>query len=140
MGTTTPKNTFKKIKKYSIALTAMSLFLLAFSQIAFHIWVGDKIIVPWSLAVVMTAYFICNIWITPYKNFLNGMGKMSVTVVISFFKIVLFFPVAIALIKLWSSMGLVIAILVVNTLPNMVFGIYQYSLIINHKATGIWNR
>ena len=74
------------------------------------------------------------------KNFLSGVGKMNVSVIISFIKIALFFPVAIALIKLWASFGLIMAILVVNTLPNMVFGIYQYYLIISHKAKGIWNR
>ena len=134
------RNTYKKLGLYSIMLTIVSLSMLAFSQIAFHLWVGDKIIVPWSLSIVMTAYFIANIWITPYKNFLSGVGKMNVSVIISFCKIGLFFPVSIALIKQMQAVGLVLAILVVNTLPNMVFGIYQYKLIIDHKATGIWNK
>ena len=134
------RNIYKKIKIYSVALTLASLLMLAVSQFVFHLWVGEKIIVPWSLAFVMTVYFITNIWITPYKNFLSGVGKMNVTVVISFCKIVLFFPVAIALIKQLQAVGLVLAILLVNTLPNMVFGIYQYQLVLNHKAKGIWNK
>lgn len=134
------KNIFSKIRIYSLVLTAGSLLMLAVSQVAFHLWVGDKIIVPWELAVMMTAYFICNIWITPYKNFLGGVGKMNISVIISCVKILLFFPIAIVLIKIWQSAGLVLAILVVNTLPNMVLGIYQYTLIINHKAKGIWNK
>lgn len=134
------KNIYKKIRLYSFVLTAGSLVLLAVSQIAFHLWVGGKIIVPWGLCIIMTVYFITNIWVTPYKNFLAGVGKMNVTVIISFVKIVLFFPIAIALIKLWSSFGLILAILIVNTLPNMVFGIYQYNLVISHKAKGIWNK
>ena len=134
------RNIYKKIKIYSVALTLASLLMLAVSQIVFHLWVGEKIIVPWSLAIVMTVYFIANIWITPYKNFLSGVGKMNVTVIISFCKIVLFFPVAIALIKQLQAVGLVLAILLVNTLPNMVFGIYQYQLVLNHKAKGIWNK
>ena len=134
------KNIYKKIRLYSLFLTIASLVLLAVSQIAFHLWVGNKIIVPWSLSIIMTVYFICNIWVTPFKNFLSGVGKMNVTVIISFIKIALFFPVAIALIKLWASFGLIVAILVVNTLPNMIFGIYQYYLVISHKAKGIWNK
>lgn len=134
------KNIYKIISLYSWLLTAGSLFLLSVSQFVFQIWVGDKVIVPWTLSVVMTAYFICNVWVTPYKNFLSGVGKMNISVIISFCKIILFFPVAVALIKLWHATGLVIAILIVNTLPNMVFGIYQYYLVVNHKAKGIWNR
>lgn len=133
-------NIYKKISIYSWLLTVGSLFLLAISQVAFHLWVGDKVIVPWTLSIVMAAYFICNVWVTPYKSFLSGVGKMNVSVIISFCKIVLFFPVAIFLIKLWQSTGLVLAILVVNTLPNMFFGIYQYKLVINHKAKGIWDK
>ena len=134
------KNTYVKIRTYSLLLTCLSLMLLAVSQFAFHIWVGDKIIVPWGLSIIMTLYFISNIWVTPYKHFLSGVGKMNVMVIVSFVKIILFFPVAIALIKLWASVGLVLAILVVNTLPNLIIQIYQYNLIISHRASGIWNK
>ncbi len=134
------KNMYKNIRKYSILLTMASLLLLAVSQIVFHLWVGEKIIVPWSLSIIMTLFFICNIWVTPYKHFLSGVGKVNVMMIVSFIKIALFFPIAIAFIKLWASFGLVLAILVVNTLPNMIIQIYQYHLIINHKAKGIWNK
>lgn len=134
------KNIYKKIRLYSLFLSLASLCMLAVSQFVFHLWVGEKIIVPWSLSIIMSFYFICNVWVTPYKNFLSGVGKMNVSVIISGVKIILFFPVAIALIKLWQATGLVVAILVVNTLPNMIFGIYQYNLVISHKAKGIWDK
>lgn len=134
------KNIYKKIRLYSMFLTAASLVLLAVSQIAFHLWVGDKIIVPWNLSIVMTIFFIVNIWNTPYINFLAGVGKMNVFVVASFCKIVIFFPVAIALIKLWGSVGLVTAILLINSLPNFIIGRFQFYLITQNKAKGIWNK
>ncbi len=134
------KNIFEKIRLYSIALTLLSILMLIVSQIFFHLWLGDKIIIPWNLSILMTFYFICNIWVTPYKNFLGGVGKLSFNVWLSYAKIVVFFPIAILFIKIWQTCGLVLAILLVNTLPNMVFGIYQYYLIINHKAKGIWNK
>lgn len=134
------KNIYKKIHLYSLVLTIASLVLLAVSQIAFHLWVGDKIIVPWSLSIVMTILFIVNIWNTPYMNFLASVGKMNVLVVASFCKIVIFFPIAIALIKLWGTVGLVMAILIINSLPNYIIGRYQYLLVIQHKAKRIWNK
>ena len=114
--------------------------LLAVSQIVFHLWVGDKIIVPWGLSIIMTVFFIVNVWNAPYTNFLSGVGKMNVMVVASFCKIVLFFPVAIALIKLWGSWGLVLSILLVNSIPNFIISRYQFYLITHHKAKGIWNK
>lgn len=134
------RNIFKKIRYYSLLLTGGSLVLLTVSQIAFHIWVGDKIIVPWGLSIVMTLFFIVNIWNAPYTNFLSGVGKMNVMVVLSFCKIALFFPVAIAMIKLWGSLGLILAILLVNSLPNFIISRYQFYLITHHKAKGIWNK
>ena len=134
------KNFFKKIRRYSLVLTMGSLLMLVVSQVFFQLWVGNAIIVPWTLSVIMTAYFICNIWATPYQYFLNGVGKMSIMVIISIIKISLFFPVAITLIKHSNAAGLVMAILLVNTLPNMVVGFYQYKLILSKKAKGIWNK
>lgn len=134
------KNIYKKIRLYSMFLTAASLVLLAVSQIAFHLWVGNKIIVPWNLSIVMTIFFIVNIWNTPYINFLSGVGKMNVFVVASFCKIVIFFPVVIALIKLWGTVGLVTAILLINSLPNFIIGRFQFYLITQNKAKGIWNK
>ena len=134
------KNIYKKIRIYSLFLTVASLVLLAISQIAFHLWVGDKIIIPWSLSIVMTIFFNVNIWNTPYIDFLEGVGKMTVFVVASFCKMVIFFPIAIALIKLCGTMGLVIAILLINSLPNFIIGRYQFYLITQHKAKGIWNK
>lgn len=134
------KNAFKKIRLYSLLLTIASLILLAVSQVAFHLWVGNKIIIPWNLSIIMTVFFICDIWSTPYRKFLGGIGKMNVSVILSFIKIVLFFPVAITLVKMCGSLGLVLSMLIVNSLPNLILGICQYHLIISHKAKGIWNK
>ena len=134
------KHSYSKINKYCVLLSIASLIQLLVSPFMFHLWVGDKIIVPWSLSIVMTVFFICNIWSSPYQNFLTGVGKMNVMVIASFVKMIVFIPFAIVLIKLWGTVGLVVTILLVNTLPNMLLGMTQYSLIINNKARGIWNR
>ena len=131
---------FKKINILSTLLSVASLLMLAVSQIVFHLWVGEKIIVPWDLSILLTFFFILNIWSTPYINFLSGVGKMNVMMVLSFLKIIFYFPVAIPLIKLYGLCGLVWAIIIVNMLPNIIVGCRQYYLIINNKATGIWNR
>lgn len=131
---------FRKINILSLLLTLVSLLMLAVSQVVFHLWVGEKIIVPWDLSIILTFFFILNVWSTPYINFLSGVGKMNVMMILSFVKIVLYFPVAIPLIKAYGSCGLVWAIIIVNMIPNIVCGCMQYYLIVNNKATGILNR
>lgn len=134
------KNLFKKIRLYSLGLSLIEIMLLIISPIFFQLWLGDRLTIPYSLSIVMTLYFICNVWVTPYSNFVGGMGKLNISVLLSLFKIIMFFPVAIALVKLWGSIGLLVTIIVVNTLPNMIVGVIQYNMIITNRAKGIWNK
>lgn len=134
------KNIFKKIRLYSGGLSIVEVFLLVISPLVFRLWLGERLVIPVELSIAMTVYFIFNVWVNPYTNFVGGVGKLNVSVVLSIVKILVFFPVAIALVKLWSSVGLIITILVVNTLPNLIFGVLQYNMIINNRAKGIWNK
>lgn len=130
----------KKINLYSMGLSVCSLLLLAVSQVFFHFWVGDRLQIPWSLSILLSIYFIMNIWVTPYTNFIGGVGKMNLFVLISIIKILVFIPVAIFFIKKFAAIGMVLTIIIVNTLPNIIFIPYQSFLIIKNKAYGIWNK
>lgn len=134
------KNIFKKIRLYSAGLSMIEILLFVISPIVFKLWLGQRLIIPVDISIVMTVYFIFNVWVNPYSNFVGGVGKMNVSVILSIAKIVAFFPVAIAMIKLWGSVGLILTILTVNTLPNLIVGVIQYNMIINNKAKGIWNK
>lgn len=134
------KNIFKKIRLYSTGLSVIELLLLVISPFIFKIWLGERLTIPLDLSIAMTIYFIFNVWVTPYSNFVGGVGKMNISVILSIAKLVVFFPIAIAMIKLWGSVGLIVTILTVNTLPNLFIGAIQYSKIINNKAKGIWNK
>ncbi|MBR4157013.1 MAG: MATE family efflux transporter [Bacteroidales bacterium] len=134
------KKCFKKIKLYSVGLTFLSILLLLISSYVFHFWLGDKLEIPISMSVVMSFYFILNIWVSPYLNFLSGVGKLSISALLSIVKIILYIPVAVLLIKSFGTVGLLFAIIMVNTIPNLVISIIQFKLIMERKATGIWNR
>lgn len=116
------------------------LLMLSVSDFAFHLWVGDKVLVPIVLSVIFVIDGIFTIWATPYVDFLGGVGKLSFRVYLSLFKILTFLPVAIFLLRQLGLPGLVIATLFINTLPNLFFGIIQYRMIIDKRAYGIWNK
>lgn len=134
------KNIFKKISLYSAGLSVVEILLLVISPFVFKLWLGDRLTIPMELCIAMTIYFIFNVWVNPYSNFAGGVGKLNVSVLLSFFKIIIFFPVAIFMVKQWESVGLIMTILIVNTLPNLIVGAIQYTMIINNKAKGIWNK
>lgn len=134
------RNSMKKMNYIAIFFSIGVIIMLLVSGIAFKLWVGDRVQVPIDLSIILTIYSIMAVFVTPYNNFLGGVGKLNIVMIISICKIILFIPVAIAFIKLWGSVGLVLTIIFVNTLPNFFFGIKQYRMIINQKATGIWNK
>lgn len=134
------KSVMRKLHLYSIFLTVCAVALFIVSPIVFKIWLGDKLIIPWSLSIMLSLYFILNIWVTPYQYFLTGVGKQSVMMWVSIFKSILYLPIAILLIKSCGLIGIVVAIIVINTLPNLIIGVYQTRLILNNKAFGIWNK
>lgn len=134
------KRSMKKLNLVALLASITIFIMLLASKFAIHLWVGDKVIVPYSLAIALTIYNIMSVFVSPYANFQGAVGKLNVRVYIAIFKIVTFIPAAIFLIKLWGAVGLVVAIIVINTLVNLVFGLIQYRMIINNRAKGIWNK
>jgi len=134
------KRSMKKLNLVALLASITIFIMLLASKFAIHLWVGDKVIVPYSLAIALTIYNIMSVFVSPYANFQGAVGKLNVRVYIAIFKIVTFIPAAIFLIKLWGAVGLVVAIIVINTLVNLIFGLIQYKMIINNRAKGIWNK
>src|SRR5258708_36522973 len=54
------KNTMKKLNLISILLIIVTMFMLAFSNFVFKLWVGKDVTVPISISIVLAAYFIIN--------------------------------------------------------------------------------
>lgn len=134
------KSIMSKINKISLLLSFISFIMLCISPIVFQLWVGDKLIISWSLCICMTIYFVLNIWTTPYSNFIGGVGKLNVAMILSILKIILYLPIAIVLVKMIGTTGVILSIIVVNTLPNNILFYIQYRKIVNKTAEGIWNK
>lgn len=134
------KNCMHKLSVIALLGVFGEILLLLVSGFAFHIWVGDKIIVPTSLAIIFVIYNILALFSQQYNLFLASVGKMNLTVVISCVKMVLFIPIAIVMVKTFGSIGLVGSIIAINTLPNLIFGKLQTHKILAGTASGIWNK
>ena len=130
----------KKTNIVSLLLTLFSLVILAVSPIVFKYWLGDKLEISWILRISMSIYFILNIWTTPYSSFISGVGKMQVAMISSICKMVLYIPIAIAMVQTLGTPGIMLSIILVNTLPNNILFTVQYKKIVNKTASGIWNK
>lgn len=118
----------------------ISLIILLLSDIAFDIWTDGKIEVPFGLSISFFVYSVFTIYSNPYVEFLSGVGKLQLRMYLGFFKIITFVPFAIFLMRYWGLVGLVVAVTIINIIPNWLLGYYQYWLLINNKAKGVWNK
>lgn len=134
------KNCMRKMKYLSFTFSIAALVMLAISPVFFNIWLNGKLEIPLSLSCVLVFYFILNIWSNPYINFISGVGKLSATMYLSIAKILLFFPVAIFMVKLCGSIGLVLSIICVNTIPNILLGVYQTHLLLRKRDYGLFSK
>lgn len=134
------KKGIRRLQMASLLLTIGCIFMFCVYNFAIHLWVGDKVIIPWQLGFAFVICTILDLWSTPYIEFLGGVGKLSFRMYLSIFKIITFIPTAWFAMKSYGVVGMVLATILVNALPNLVFSGIQYKLIINKTARGIWGR
>lgn len=134
------KKTIKQLNLLSVVFTFGVVLMLIFSQWIFKFWLGNKVIIPWNLSIVMAVYTTMQIWVAPYSNFINGLGKIKLTMSLTFLGIVVY----LVLIYLFSnifnnSTGVVMAI-ICTSLIGTIIQPWQIHKILNGTAKGIWNK
>lgn len=134
------RKTIKQLNILSVLFTFGVVVMVILSQWVFRLWLGNKVIIPWNLCIVMAFYTIMQIWVAPYSNFINGLGKIKLTMSLTFTGIALY----LLLIYLFSnifnnSTGVVMAI-IGTSLIGAVFQPWQTHKILNGTAKGIWNK
>ena len=65
---------------------------------------------------------------------------MQVAMTAAIFKMIIYLPIAIIMVKTMGTPGIMLSIILVNTLPNNILYTIQYNKIVNKTAKGIWNK
>ena len=134
----------KKILKYANALSllfGLGVILMIFiSNWVYKIWVGDKIIIPFSLSVTIGLYTILDLLLTPYIYFINGVGKLKLTVLLTFLSISIYLILIFVFGNLFTnSSGIVLAIICTQFIMLYFQPMQTYKLLYR-RAYGIWNK
>jgi O-antigen/teichoic acid export membrane protein len=134
------KNSMKRLNKLSFFLVIINILMLIVAPFAYKIWVGKDISVPFIVSLVMTMWATLNVLSTPYSNFINGLGKLNLSISLFWILVPLFFVLAFILIKTpLGYAGVMAATVIVNSVTTVLL-VIQTRKIINRNATGIWNR
>lgn len=135
------KKTLKHLNLLSVLFTICVILMVFLGNWFFKIWLGDKIIIPLNLTILMALYIIIQIWIAPFSNYINGLGKIKLTMLSTFLGIIVYLMLIYIFSGLFkTSVGIVIAIISSHLIGGGITQILQTYKILSGTAKGIWNK
>ena len=134
------KSSLAKLKKISALFIVGIVVQTLVSPIVYHVWLGNRVSIPFGLSMAMALFAIINVVLAPYTSFINGTGKIWLAAIIALISLVVYFPLAIYFARLvGSSAGIMLATCLVNGV-GLYFQPKQVSHILNGTANGIWGK
>lgn len=134
------EKSLKKLNLLSIVFCIGVIVLLCLSPVIYKIWLKEKLIIPIIISISMAVYSCINIFLSPFTNFINGSGKIRVSVLFSIISIIIFIPLAYFLSKIFQSpAAIMFSICIVNGIGIFLQPKQVYK-IINKTAEGVWNK
>ena len=135
------KNSMKNLSKLSLGFIFMIIVMVIVSPFVYKIWIGDSVLIPLNLTIMMAIYFSITVAYQPYNYFLNGVGKIKIQSILHFIITLINIPLSIFLaIKIDLGIYGIIAATIICVTLFLIFSPLQYYKIINNKAVGIWNK
>jgi O-antigen/teichoic acid export membrane protein len=135
------KSSISKLIKIWVVIFIISILMILISAKFFKIWVGEEIKIPLNLSISLCFYVAIVNWSAIFSNFLNGIGKIRLQILIAPFVGCLNLLISFLFVK-YFQFGLS-AIPFANALSlsfGALLGYAQYKKIVNKQASGIWNK
>jgi O-antigen/teichoic acid export membrane protein len=128
-----------KTHRLWVILAGVSLFMLCVSQPMYHLWVGNRVRVPFQLSLVVMVLTIMQNYIRIFHMVLNGVGKVKLQMYIYLVAAVVNIPISL-LLALTFHMGVagIIWGTVICQLGHVILAPIQVRKIIGGTAKGVW--
>jgi O-antigen/teichoic acid export membrane protein len=134
------KSTKKLFYIWSIVSVGVVSMILV-SDFIYTFWIGDKIVIPYTITIFMGIFVIIQIANTILTTFIYSTGKLTVLTIIGVSIAILNIPLCILLAKNFNLgvTGVIVAS-IICVLFNSFFASIQYIKIVNKNDRGIWSR
>jgi O-antigen/teichoic acid export membrane protein len=133
------KRTVKKLRYMSYILISSLIILVFSAKYIYPIWIGDSVIIPFTITLVVAFYVAILIVLGANNQILNGIGKIRVQIITYSFASVFHIPLALYLGKLYGTEGVLFSAVIFFSIICL-FSIKQVNLLVNKRAKGIWNK
>lgn len=133
------KNIMRKLNLIWFILALFGVIMVGSSKFIFEIWIGNKVVVPLMMSILVCLWMIMNAFNSIYSHFLNGVGKVKLQMYLGISSAILNVPLAIYLGNKIGIEGIILANVLI-TLPGFIIYPNQYKRVISERATGLWNK
>lgn len=134
------KKTLKHLNLLSILFVLGIIFMIIISNRVYKIWVGGDIVIPFGLSIALGLYSITLVIISPFSAYINGLGKLDLTIYLTLFGVPVYLVLAFVFARWFdNSTGIVLAILS-GQIIGLIAEPLQIHKLLNQKAKGIWNK
>ena len=133
------KKSVKRLIRIWKFATLVLILMLLFSVTVYKIWIGNQVVIPFSLSIAWAFFFIIQTLHSIYITFLNGAGIVKLQSYISIISACINIPLSILLAKTlhFNITGVIVATLVTQIL-GLFLAFIQYNKIVKGNAKGIW--
>lgn len=132
------KNIIKKLEIIWSVIAVGGIILLLVSGQFFPFWVGDKIIIPFSVSISLLLYFLVYTRFNLYIILLNGIGKVKIQLLVYIPLAILNIPLIILLGMRFGLTGMILGNVLISV-PHAIYGPIQLKRIIENRAENLWN-
>lgn len=133
------KRSYSKMLRLFVCVLVVVVLMFFLSPLFYHIWIGDSVLIPHYVNVMLGLYVVLYNWSNLSIYFINGFGKIRVQLIVSIFSAVIYIPFALFLGNTYGLLGVLFASCL-NLIPLSIMMPIQVFKIINKKSSGLWNK
>lgn len=128
----------RTLNKIMLGIALLIGLMTIGSPLVYHIWIGIKASVPFSMTVLVGLYELILILSTRYSFVLNGIGALRLQLYVTIAMALCYVPLAIWVVGQYNNINALLLLMCFINMPGLVVNIIQYYKIIGGKAKGIW--
>ena len=126
-----------KIRIFIFAMSFVIASMILCSGFVYKIWVGDEVVIPFSMSLLMGIYIYIILYSITYSSILNGLGKLYLQMLNIIIVAIVFYPICYFLSGIMGVNGILAGMCIVN-LTGAVLNTIQINRILDNTATGVW--
>lgn len=130
-------NIYKKMKNVYCYFNLLIFTMLIISPIAYHLWIGDKVSIPFFLTAIISLYVAITNWATLNVYIINGSGIIKLQTYITTLGMFVFIPFAVLMTSEFGTYGIITSLIAVNSILAIVYTV-QVSKLLSNNLSGIW--